>query len=56
LYDLNGRLIQEIAAGKTTDRQALSIELDAARFVKGVYLVKLVTDHGVRVKRVLIGR
>jgi PKD repeat protein len=56
LYDLNGRLVQEIAAGKTPARQALSVELDAARFVQGVYLIRLVTDDGVSVKRLLIGR
>jgi PKD repeat protein len=56
LYDLNGRLVQEIAAGKTLARQALSVELDAARFVKGVYLIRLVTDDGVAVKRLLIQR
>jgi hypothetical protein len=56
LYDLNGRLVQEIAAGKTPARQALSVQLDAARFVKGVYLIRLVTDKGVSVKRLLIQR
>jgi beta-glucanase (GH16 family) len=56
VFDLKGRPVQEIAAGRSEANGPRRFELDAARFAAGVYVVKLVTDDGVLIQRVVIQR
>jgi hypothetical protein len=56
VYDLKGRLVSEIAAGRSESDESRQFALDAARFTAGVYVVKLVTDGGVLIQRVVIQR
>ena len=54
VYDLQGRPVHEIAAGRSGSGGSGRFELDAARFAAGVYVIKLVTGNGVLIQRVVV--
>jgi hypothetical protein len=56
LYDIRGAKVKTISSGKAEANQALEWEVNVAKYAKGVYLLKLVTDKSVSSKRLLIER
>jgi hypothetical protein len=56
MYDIRGAKLKTWATGKAEANKLLEVKLNVADYAKGVYLLKLQTDHGVMSQRLLIGR
>ncbi|WP_071843766.1 Ig-like domain-containing protein [Hymenobacter sp. DG25A] len=54
VYDLKGSRVQVVAAGSAAANQKIAKELLLSSYANGVYLLKLVTDHGVATKRLVV--
>ncbi|MGV3587660.1 MAG: T9SS type A sorting domain-containing protein [Adhaeribacter sp.] len=56
LFDVRGAKVKTIAVGKAEKGQVLELELSVNEYAEGVYLLKLITDKGVKSKRLMIER
>ncbi len=56
LFNMQGALIKTIATGNTGGNAVFTYDLDAARYAKGVYLIKLSTEKQIITKRIVIQR
>ncbi|WP_310560835.1 T9SS type A sorting domain-containing protein, partial [Flavobacterium sp.] len=56
VYDLNGRMINEIFKGQASSGQKYNIEFNSNDLASGTYFIKLVTDKNVYNKSVLVSK
>jgi beta-glucanase (GH16 family) len=56
LYDLKGARLQTVGAGSAPSNREVALELTTAGLANGVYLLKLVSDDAVQVKRLVVNR
>ncbi|KAA5539958.1 T9SS type A sorting domain-containing protein [Adhaeribacter rhizoryzae] len=56
MYDIRGAKVKTLATGQAQANKALTVKVNLADYGKGVYLLKLQTDHEVSSRRLLIGR
>ncbi|GEO07109.1 hypothetical protein AAE02nite_47730 [Adhaeribacter aerolatus] len=56
IYDIRGAKLKTLAAGQAQANKAVILEVNVADYAKGIYLLKLQTDHEVISQRLLIGR
>ena len=54
LYDLQGRLVKQIASKKANGPQVFSYRLDVDDFPVGMYLVRLTTSQQVETERLVV--
>jgi len=56
MYDIRGAKVKTLTSGQAQANKALMVEMNLADYAKGVYLLKLQTEHEVRSQRLLIER
>lgn len=56
MYDIRGAKLKTLATGQAQAHKVVEVEVNVANYAKGVYLLKLQTDHEVISRRLLIGR
>ncbi|KAA5539959.1 RCC1 domain-containing protein [Adhaeribacter rhizoryzae] len=56
MFDLKGSKMKTLATGKIEAHKVIAVEVDVTAFSKGIYLLQLQTEQGIRFQRLLIQR